>query len=133
MAGLRAGKTTHKPDFVLLSADMAPFSIRQRIEKLWECTTFNHYGLTETGWGCAVECRAGQGCHIRELDVYVEIVDENGQTLQDGKWGEIVVTTLGRTSFPLIRYRTGDEGRMLPGICPCGSPLKRIEVLGRLP
>jgi len=128
-----AGKTTYKPDFVLLSADMAPFSIRQRIEKLWECTTFNHYGLTETGWGCAVECRARQGCHVRELDVYVEIVDENGQTLPDGKWGEIVVTTLGRTSFPLIRYRTGDEGRVLPGICPCGSPLKRIEVLGRLP
>lgn len=128
-----AGKTTHKPDFVLLSADMAPFSIRQRIEKLWECTTFNHYGLTETGWGCAVECRARQGCHVRELDVYVEIVDENGQVLPDGKWGEIVVTTLGRTSFPLIRYRTGDEGRVLPKTCPCGSPLKRIEVLGRLP
>lgn len=128
-----AGKTAHKPDFVLLSADIAPFSIRQRIEKLWECMTFNHYGLTETGWGCAVECHARQGCHVRELDVYVEIVDKNGEVLPDGKWGEIVVTTFGRMSFPLIRYRTGDEGRVLPKTCPCGSPLKRIQVLGRLP
>ena len=128
-----AGKTEHKPHYVLLSADMAPVSIRQRIEKLWGCTTFNHYGLTETGWGCAVECRARQGCHIRELDLYVEIVDENGQVLPDGKCGEMVITTLSRRSFPLIRYRTGDEGRILQDVCPCGSPLKRIEVLGRLP
>jgi len=128
-----AGKTEHKPDFVLLSADMAPASIRRRIENLWECITFNHYGLTETGWGCAVECRARQGCHVKELDLYVEIVDENGRVLPDGEWGEIVITTLSRMSFPLIRYRTGDEGRILQDICPCGSPLKRIEVLGRLP
>lgn len=127
-----AGMTTHKPDFVLLSADMAPTSIRRRIENLWECVTFNHYGLTESGWGCAVECHARQGCHVRELDIFVEIVDEEGNTLPEGEWGEVVITTLGRLSFPLIRYRTGDEGRALSGICPCGSPLKRIEVLGRL-
>ena len=112
---------------------MAPASIRRRIENLWECITFNHYGLTETGWGCAVECRARQGCHVKELDLYVEIVDENGRVLPDGEWGEIVITTINRMSFPLIRYRTGDEGRILQDICPCGSPLKRIEVLGRLP
>ena len=128
-----AGKTAYKPDFVLLSADMVPASIRRRIENLWECTTFNHYGLTETCWGCAVECRARRGCHVRELDLLVEVVDGKGRVLPDGEWGEIVITTLNRMSFPLIRYRTGDEGRVLPGICPCGSPLKRIEVLGRLP
>ena len=128
-----AGRTLHRPDFVLLSADMATPSIRRRIERRWKCASFDHYGLTESGWGCAVECRTREGCHVREMDVLVEVVDPNGKILPEGEWGEIVITMLRRASSPLIRYRTGDEGRILPGRCRCGSPLKRIEVLGRLP
>ncbi|HOG14278.1 MAG TPA: phenylacetate--CoA ligase family protein [Synergistales bacterium] len=130
---LVAGRTLHSPEFVLLSADMATPSIRERIEERWKCTSFNHYGLTESGWGCAVECLARQGCHVREFDILVEIIDSGGRSLPEGEWGEIVITMLRRLSFPLIRYRTGDEGRILPGPCPCGSPLKRVEILGRLP
>lgn len=130
---LVAGKTSHKPEFVLLSADMATPSIRRRIEGRWGCTSFDHYGLTESGWACAVECQARQGCHVRELDILAEVVNPEGEILPDGEWGEVVITMLRRFSSPLIRYRTGDEGRILPGRCFCGSPLKRIEVLGRMP
>ena len=128
-----AEETRHAPEAVLLSADMAPRALRRRIERAWNCETFNHYGLTESGWGCAVECLARQGCHIRELDLLIEIVDSRGRKLPEDSWGEVVLTTLRRPSFPLIRYRTGDRGRLLSGICPCGSPLKRLEVTGRLP
>lgn len=125
--------TSLAPKAVLLSADMAPQALRKRIERAWNCETFNHYGLTESGWGCAVECGAHRGCHIRELDLLMEIVDSQGKILPKDTWGEVVLTTLRRPSFPLIRYRTGDRGRFLSGVCPCGSPLKRLEVTGRLP
>ncbi len=128
-----AEESPFAPKVVLLSADMAPPALRKRIERAWNCEIFNHYGLTESGWGCAVECTAHEGCHIRELDLLVEIVDSRGKRLPDNAWGEVVLTTLGRPSFPLIRYRTGDRGRLLSGICPCGSLLKRLEVTGRLP
>jgi phenylacetate-coenzyme A ligase PaaK-like adenylate-forming protein len=123
----------HAPAIVLLSGDMAPPSLRRRIEARWGCRVFVHYGLTESGWGCAVECAAREGCHVRELDLLSEIVDENGNTLPPGEWGEVTLTTLTRLSMPLIRYRTGDEGRILPGRCSCGSVLRRLEVRGRLP
>ena len=131
--GAVSGRTRHRGGSVLVSADMAPPSLSRRIEERWSCTVYNHYGLTESGWGAAVECRARQGCHVRELDLLFEIVDARGNLLPDGQWGEVVLTTLTRTACPLVRYRTEDEGRFLPGTCPCGSPLKRLEVLGRLP
>jgi phenylacetate-coenzyme A ligase PaaK-like adenylate-forming protein len=123
----------HAPRVALLSGDMAPPSLRRRIEARWGCRVFVHYGLTESGWGCAVECAAREGCHVRELDLLPEIVDENGNVLPQGEWGEVTLTTLTRRSFPLLRYRSGDEGRFLPECCSCGSVLRRVEVRGRLP
>ncbi len=128
-----AGETRWAPEKVLLSADAAPPALRKRIQEAWQCEVFNHYGLAESGWGCAVECFTRKGCHLRELDLLVEIVNPRGKVLSVGDWGEVVLTTLTRPSFPLLRYRTGDRGRLLPGNCPCGSPLKRLEVTGRLP
>ncbi|HPJ26678.1 MAG TPA: phenylacetate--CoA ligase family protein [Synergistaceae bacterium] len=128
-----AGETLWTPETVLLSADIAPRALRKRIEKKWHCKVYNHYGLTESGWGCAVECAARGGCHVRELDLLLEILDSRGEKVPEGSWGEVVLTTLGRPSFPLIRYRTGDRGRFLSGTCSCGSVLKRLEVSGRLP
>jgi phenylacetate-CoA ligase len=61
-------------------------------------------------------------------DLYFEIVNpENGEVLPDGVLGEVVFTTLNRTGMPLIRYRTGDVARFLPGRCKCGTILKRLE------
>ena len=117
---------------VLLSGDYLPDAIINAIQNAWDCPVFNHYGLTETGLGGGVECRARQGCHLREADLFLEIVDDRGRPVPDGGMGEIVVTTLTRTGLPLIRYRTGDVSRMLTSGCACGSNLRRLDrVRGR--
>ena len=117
---------------VLLSGDHASRPLVAALEAAFGCPVFRHYGMAETGYGAAVECACRDGLHIREADLLFEIVDEEGRSGEDGAWGEIVVTTLTRRALPLIRYRTGDEGRILPEACSCGSVLRRLEVRGRL-
>ena len=114
---------------VLLSGDYLSRSITEAIQIAWDCPVFNHYGMTETGLGGGVECQALQGCHLREADLFLEIVDEQGEAVPDGQSGEIVLTTLTRTGMPLIRYRTGDVSRFLTARCACGSNLKRLDRL----
>lgn len=112
---------------VLLSADNIPGVLVRELEA-GGLRVYKHFGMTETGYGCAIDCDAHTGQHIREPDLLVEIVDPgSGQPLPDGRWGEIVITTLTRRGMPLIRYRTGDRSRILPGICPCGSTLRRLD------
>lgn len=119
---------------VLLSTDYVPESIVAAIERTWGCTIYQHYGMTEMGYGGGVECGAHDGYHLREADLFVEIVDlATGTPLPDGVSGEVVFTTLTRRAMPLIRYRTGDLARFLPELCPCGSTLRRLsKVQGRL-
>ncbi len=119
---------------ILLSGEPVPEALRSRIQDTWGAEVFAHYGLTETGFGAAVECPAHAGYHLREADLYVEIVDpETGSLLPVGEPGEIVVSTLQRGGMPLLRYRTGDFARLLPGPCACGSPLRRLGLVeGRI-
>ena len=119
---------------VLLCSDYIPQSLNARLSKLLNCQIFSHYGTVETGLGGGVDCEAHCGCHLREADLLFEIIDlQTTRPLPLGEWGEIVVTTLTRTAMPLIRYRTGDYGRLLPGTCPCGSHIRRIDkVRGRM-
>ncbi|WP_241159712.1 DVU_1553 family AMP-dependent CoA ligase [Desulfovibrio sp. ZJ200] len=119
---------------VLSSADRLDPGLARRVRHAWGCALLDHYGLTETAFGCAVECAAHDGYHLRELDVLAEIVDAaSGAPLPPGEAGEVVITTLDREAMPLIRYRTGDVAALLPGPCACGSPLRRLgPVLGRL-
>lgn len=123
-----------RPDTVLLSGDYIAVPLRETIERVWHCRVFEHYGLTESGLGFAVQCPERDGRHIRADELSVEIVDsETGEKLPDGEWGEIVFTTLRREAMPLTRYRTGDCGRILPGLCPCGNPAPRLDrILGRI-
>ncbi len=119
---------------VLLCSDYVPASLTQSLQHELGCEVFSHYGAVETGLGGAVDCSAHCGCHVCETNLLVEIVDPNtGMPVADGAWGEIVCTTLTRTGMPLIRYRTGDLCRLLPGPCPCGSAIRRLDrVLGRI-
>ncbi len=113
---------------VLLSTDYIPDTLCRRLTELWGCRVFEHYGMTETGLGGAVSCAVLIGYHPRENDLYFEIVDpETGEVVREGEYGEIVFTTLTRKGMPFIRYRTGDRGRWIPGQCPCGSVLKRLD------
>jgi phenylacetate-coenzyme A ligase PaaK-like adenylate-forming protein len=119
---------------VLLSTDYVPAAIKAELEQLWGCLVLGHYGLTETGLGGGVECQAGNGYHLRETDLYTEIIDpDTGQSVAEGLPGEVVFTTLTRQGMPLVRYRTGDLARILTEPCPCGTVLKRLErVQGRI-
>lgn len=116
---------------VLLSADYVPPATVRAVEAAWGCTVYNHYGMTEMGLGGGVECAARMGYHLREADLYFEIVEPaTGEPLPDGEYGEIVFSTLTRRGMPLLRYRTGDMSRFLPGTCGCGTVLRRLETLG---
>lgn len=113
---------------VLLTTDHVPGAIRNAVEQAWGCEVYNHYGMTEMGLGGGVECQVRRGYHLREADLYFEIVDPcTGRPLADGEEGEVVFTTLTRRGMPLVRYRTGDLSRFLPGACPCGTALKTME------
>lgn len=111
----------------LLSADYVPGAVVAELERIWGCKVFNHYGMTEMGLGGGVECDALAGYHLREADLYFEVVDPaTGRPVPDGTAGEVVFTTLTRWGMPLIRYRTGDVSAFLTGPCPCGSGLRRL-------
>jgi len=119
---------------VLLTADNIPAAIVDAVENDLNCKVYCHYGMTEMGWGGGVECEVRNGYHLREADLFVEIIDpETGRPLPDGESGEIVVTTLTRAGMPLIRYRTGDISRFHASPCPCGTVLKRLDrITGRI-
>lgn len=116
---------------VLTSTDLLSDSVRKRLEA-FGLEVFDHLGMTECGLGVALECKAHQGMHIRENDLYLEVVDLEGKPVPDGRFGELVMTTLTRDGMPLIRYRMGDRARILAGDCSCGSVLRRVEVTGRM-
>jgi phenylacetate-CoA ligase len=108
-------------------------SMRKRIESASNIEAFDIYGLTEIiGPGVGCECRQHQGLHIFEDHFYPEIIDsETGETLPDGAEGELVLTTLSKQATPMIRYRTRDITRLLPGTCECGRSMRRIARIGR--
>ncbi len=112
------------------SGDILDMAVRDGLEEALECVVLDHYGMTETCFGGGVQCMARNGYHLRELDLFLEILDPvSGEPVPDGETGEIVLTTLNREAMPLIRYRTGDAAAWLPGPCPCGSPLRRLSPL----
>lgn len=118
---------------MLLCSDYAAPALRSRIEAACGCETFLHYGTTETGLGGGVECEMHDGCHLRESDLLVEIVDgQTGEPVPEGAVGEVVVTTLSRRGMPLLRYRTGDTARIDASPCRCGGITTRLcDIQGR--
>ena len=105
--------------------------MRERISNELGIELYDIYGLTEIyGPGIGINCKYDTGMHYWDDFIYLEIIDP--QTLKpvpDGEWGEIVITTLVKEGAPLIRYRTHDMSRIIPGECPCGSKFPRIDVI----
>jgi len=113
---------------VLLSSDHVADSLARSLASAWGAEVFRHWGMTETGYGGAVDCACHCGCHLREDELLVEIVDpETGVSAPAGVVGEVVVSTLRRRGAPLLRYRTGDLARLLDEPCRCGSALRRLD------
>ena len=102
---------------------------RKKIERLLNVKAYNSFGMTEmNGPGVGFECPEQNGLHFWEDCYLVEIIHpETGEPVPDGEVGELVLTTLDREMMPLIRYRTRDLTRILPGSCPCGRTHVRLD------
>ncbi|MBI4264037.1 MAG: AMP-binding protein [Acidobacteria bacterium] len=101
---------------------------RERIEQAWGARVVDHHGLTEVG-PVSFECWEAPGfLHVNEGEFICEVVDPaTGQAVADGRSGELVVTNLGRTASPVIRYRTGDIVVRRSEPCVCGRTWARLE------
>lgn len=108
--------------------------MRERISRELGVELYDIYGLTEIyGPGIGISCGADTPMHYFDDFIYLEIIDpKTGEVLPDGEIGEIVITTLKKQGAPLIRYRTHDLSRIVPGECKCGYRFPRIDrIIGR--
>lgn len=105
--------------------------MRKRIASELGVKLYDIYGLTEVyGPGIGISCDHECGMHYWDDYLYFEIVDpKTGEIVPDGEIGELVITTLCKEGAPLIRYRTHDLTRFLPGECACGLSYPRIDTL----
>ncbi|OBZ36079.1 phenylacetate--CoA ligase family protein [Methanohalophilus sp. DAL1] len=106
---------------------------RKDIEDVFGMKAYDSYGLSELiGPGVAFECEEQDGLHIWDDHFLVEVLDLNGEQVSEGEKGELVLTSLTKEAFPVIRYHTGDITRLLESECACGRTSTRISrIMGR--
>lgn len=115
---------------IFITMSNIPQSMVDYLHEAWGCRVSTHYGLTESGWGLAVDCDVCPGYHYDELNHIVEVVDpETGAVLPYGEEGEVVLTNIARDCMPLIRYRTGDIATLNKS--SCGSHLMTLGHIRR--
>jgi len=114
---------------LVIGAEPHSEDTRRRIEDMLGVKAYNSFGMSEMcGPGVAFECKEQNGMHIWEDYYIVEIVDPDTlEPVPDGEVGELVLTTINREAMPLLRYRTRDLTRILPGECPCGRHHIRLD------
>jgi phenylacetate-CoA ligase len=118
----------------LIGAEPHSEDLRKKIEKLFGIDAYNSYGLSEmNGPSVAFECVEKKGMHLWEDAYVIEIVDRNNlEPVEDGEVGELVLTNLIRHASPILRYRTKDLTRIIPGTCACGRTSRRVDrMMGR--
>jgi phenylacetate-CoA ligase len=114
-----------RPKIILLNSEMSTDYQRKYISDVFNCPVFDEYSTEET-WMVASQCKY-HNYHIFTDNVWVEIVDSNGNEVPKGETGEIILTTLKSPVMPFIRYRIGDMGRLGTKGCKCGSPFPVLE------
>lgn len=130
--GVKSGQTFLKKLMVVGGRWTA--KMRQQIESQLGIETFDTYGPAEImAPGVAGECAGRNGLHLNEDHVIAEIIDPHTlEPLANGLRGELVLTTISKEGFPLIRYRTGDLTSLDPSPCSCGRTSTRMaSVSGR--
>lgn len=108
--------------------------MRSRIAEELGIELFDIYGLTEIyGPGISIDCSEHEGLHYWSDYLYFEILDqETLKPVPEGEYGELVITTFRKEGAPLLRYRTHDITRFIPGLCACGSVHPRHDrIIGR--
>ncbi len=112
-----------------LGAEPYSEATRDKIQEQWGIEAYNSYGLSEmNGPGVAFECVHRSGMHLWEDCYIMEIINpETGEALPDGEEGELILTHISREAMPILRYRTRDLTRIVPGTCACGRTHRRIE------
>lgn len=115
----------------LFGAEPWTEQMRKEIEGRLHLEAFNQFGLTELiGPGVSGECHLHNGMHIHDDHFLPEIVNPNTlEPVPEGEYGELVLTSLTKEAFPVIRYRTKDITRLLVEPCPCGRTTYRMDRL----
>jgi len=129
---LRRGIPARPLALVTTSVALSP-TLKKRLATTYRAPVIDWYSLVETG-PIGYACPKGFGYHQLPHEIHLEALDTEGNPVRPGERGEITVTG-GRNEFaPLLRYRTGDWGRLDYGRCPCGDPMPRLlELEGRVP
>ncbi|MBQ4246796.1 MAG: phenylacetate--CoA ligase [Succinivibrio sp.] len=106
-------------------------TMRQTIRRNLGISLYDIYGLTEIyGPGIGISCDEENGMHYWDDYIFIEIIDPvTGENVPDGESGEIVITTLVKEGAPLLRFRTHDLSRIIPGECKCGSKYPRLDII----
>ena len=121
---------------ILLTGGFAPNKTVMMLEETFQAMIFEFSDIPAAGLGIAASCGYGQGSHIREADLFIELINpvteqavrfESPKTPGFSDYGEIILTTLNHEDAPLIRYKTGYYSRWIFDVCPCGSQLKRLD------
>lgn len=116
----------------ILGAEPWSEGLRKRLEEKLGIKALDVYGLSEAmGPGVAMECIHQSGLHVNDEAFLPEIIHpETMKNMEDGEEGELVLTSIKKEAYPIIRYCTRDRTRILPGPCPCGDPSVRIDRIG---
>lgn len=107
---------------------------KQLVRRAWGADLYEHFGITEMGFNVAVGCGKEGWLHLNEVDVYAETIDpENGDPLNLGERGELVLTNIASKGMPIIRYRTGYLAEINKPQCSCGDIItKRLKIISSL-
>jgi phenylacetate-CoA ligase len=106
-------------------------TLGKKITSDWQVDLYSTYASTEMA-AAFTECTEKNGCHLNNDLLYLEVLDEQGNEVQDGEIGEVVITTLGTQGTPLIRFKTGDMARIHKTRCKCGDYTPRLgPIVGR--
>ncbi len=106
-------------------------TLGKKILESWNVKLYSTYASTEMQTAFT-ECRQGRGGHLHPELLHIELLDENDLPIKEGEVGEVTITTFGVEGMPLIRYKTGDMGRVFTEPCACGRTTLRLgSIMGR--